>query len=81
MCKSCSGVFQTQEEKSTDVNISLHMILDCFENKADKLVLITADSDLVTTVQTLKSKFPDKEIKYISLPKGHHLNFLMSVNL
>jgi len=45
------------------------MILDCFENKADKLVLITADSDLVTTVQTLKSKFPDKEIKIYFPPK------------
>jgi len=68
-CHLCKGVFQTFEEKRTDVNISIHMLLDCFHNSVDKLVLITADSDLITTVQTIKTHFPEKEIKIYFPPK------------
>ncbi len=68
-CNICSGVFQTQEEKRTDVNISIQMLLDCFNNKVDKLVLVTADSDLINTVQTIKSQFPSKEVKIYFPPK------------
>ena len=62
-CRLCNGVSQTFDEKRTDVNISINLLLDCFQDKVDKLVLITADSDLITTVQTIKTHFPQKEIK------------------
>ena len=68
-CQNCHSVFQMQEEKRTDVNISMHMITDCFKNNADKLVLVTADSDLITTVQTLQKEFPQKDIKIYFPPK------------
>lgn len=68
-CKVCDGVFLQPEEKRTDVNISIHLLLDCFKNNADKLVLITADSDLITTVQTIKKEFPQKQIKIYFPPK------------
>jgi uncharacterized LabA/DUF88 family protein len=62
-CKICSGTFQQPEEKRTDVNISVEMLLDCFNDLADKLVLITADSDLIPTIQAIKKQFPKKKIK------------------
>ncbi len=68
-CAVCTNVFQTQEEKRTDVNISIHMLLDCFNDKVDKLVLVTADSDLINTVQTIKNQFPTKEVKIYFPPK------------
>lgn len=68
-CNNCQGVFQAHEEKRTDVNISIHLLLDCFNDSVDKLILITADSDLITTVQTIKAQFPKKEIKIYFPPK------------
>lgn len=62
-CKLCKGVFQLPEEKRTDVNISVHLLLDCFYNKADKLILVTADSDLVPPIEAIKYHFPEKIIK------------------
>ena len=62
-CKLCGGVFQQPEEKRTDVNISLELMLDCFNDNTDKLVLVTADSDLISTVQAVKKYFPQKTLK------------------
>ncbi|MBG9374653.1 NYN domain-containing protein [Panacibacter sp. DH6] len=62
-CKICGSPFQVPEEKRTDVNISCHMLLDCFKNNADKLILVTADSDLIPTIECIKQNFPDKQFK------------------
>jgi len=63
ICKICHGVYQIPEEKRTDVNISVQLIGDCALNNTDKLVLITADSDLVPPIEFIKKNFPSKKIK------------------
>jgi uncharacterized LabA/DUF88 family protein len=62
-CKLCSGTFEQPEEKGTDVSISVQMLLDCFNDQVDKLVLVTADSDLIPALEAIKSQFPAKQIK------------------
>lgn len=62
-CKICQGTFQQPEEKRTDVNISVEMLMDCFNNAVDKIVLVTADSDLIPSIQAIKRQFSDKQIK------------------
>lgn len=68
-CTLCGGVIEHPEEKRTDVNISVELLMDCFKDKVDKLVLITADSDLMTTIETIRSDFPDKFLKVFFPPK------------
>ncbi|MBU3713868.1 MAG: NYN domain-containing protein [Ferruginibacter sp.] len=41
----------------------MSMMLDCFNNNADTLVLISADSDQVPTIQAIKKNFPEKKVK------------------
>ena len=38
-CPNCKYTIIRPEEKKTDVNISIRMIADCFQNKTDSLIL------------------------------------------
>lgn len=68
-CKKCKESFEHPEEKRTDVNIAVHMMLDCFLDKADTLILISADSDQVPAVQAIKEQFPNKTVKIYFPPQ------------
>ena len=59
----CKLTFQVPEEKRTDVSIAVNMLIDCFEDKVDTLILVSADSDQVPTIEQIKNKFPRKAIK------------------
>lgn len=61
-CKRCGSSWKTHEEKMTDVNISVELIKDAFQNKFDMALLISGDSDLVHPVQTIRHIFPIKRI-------------------
>jgi uncharacterized LabA/DUF88 family protein len=60
---SCKQNFKMPEEKCTDVNLALNMLIDCIEDNVDTIVLITADSDQIPTIKLLKSKYPTKKLK------------------
>lgn len=62
-CGICKKDFQHPEEKRTDVNISVSMLMDCLHNRVDTLVLVSADSDQVPTIQAIKQNFPTKNVK------------------
>lgn len=77
-CKKCRKTSLHPEEKRTDVNISVNMMLDCFNDKADTFVLISADSDQVPTIQAIKENFPTKNIK-IYFPPNRKSTELFSI--
>ena len=64
----CRQTFSTYEEKRTDVNISVQIMGDCAFDKTDVLVLISADSDLVPTIEYLINYYPQKTIKVFFPP-------------
>ena len=45
------------EEKGTDVNIAMHMRLDALDGKAARLALVSNDSDLVSPVREIISRW------------------------
>ena len=61
-CHQCNKIFQTHEEKQTDVNIAITILRDAFQNIFDTAVIISADSDLLPAVAMVHSTFPEKEI-------------------
>jgi uncharacterized LabA/DUF88 family protein len=61
-CYSCGSQWEAHEEKMTDVNIATRMLVDAYENQFDTALLVSADSDLVTPVREICSRFPDKRI-------------------
>lgn len=54
--------YQTSEEKRTDVNIAVHLLDDVYQDNADKLVIVSGDSDLIPPIQMVRSRFPNKKI-------------------
>lgn len=68
-CKKCNQIFTGLEEKRTDVSIAITMLMDCVLDKTDLLVLISADSDQVPTLQTIKTSFPAKSVKVYFPPE------------
>ena len=61
-CRNCGQSWPRFEEKMTDVNIATEMLVDAFSDKFDTALLISADSDLVRPVETIKKMFPQKRV-------------------
>jgi len=49
-CFKCGRKWVDHEEKETDVNIALQMLMDSYKNNYDRALLITGDSDLVPPI-------------------------------
>ena len=66
LVKNCthqgSRLFNVPEEKRTDVNIAVHMVKDAINNKCDRFILISGDSDLVPAVKAVKLIDPNKKV-------------------
>jgi len=68
-CKVCLNTYTISEEKRTDVNIAVQMLGDCSINNVDTLVLVSADSDLLSPLQFIKERYPDKKLRVYFPPK------------
>lgn len=72
----CKRIYEDLEEKETDVNLAIRMIIDSYEKKCDKMVLMSGDTDFVPPLKEIKNKH--KHIKTMILfPPGNwstHLN-------
>jgi len=72
----CKKSYDSLEEKETDVNLAIQMIIDSYEKVCDKMVLISGDTDFVPPLKEIKKKH--KHINTMILfPPGNwstHLN-------
>jgi len=62
--------FRRLEEKQTDVNITVAMLEDAYEDKCDQFVIISGDSDFVPALRSVKQHFPEKWI-IVYVPAEH----------
>jgi len=69
ICNNCGRKWFDFEEKMTDVNIATEMLTDAFEDKFDTAILVSADSDLVPPIRTIKRIYPRKRIVVFFPPK------------
>jgi len=65
-----SKLFGIPEEKRTDVNIALHMLKDAFENKCERIILVSGDSDLAPAIQMIKNISANLEI-FVYIPANN----------
>ena len=54
---------------TTDVNISVELMADAFQNQFDTALIVSADSDLVGPVETVRRLFPTKRMVVAFPPK------------
>lgn len=65
LCPICKKTYQTFEEKQTDVNIAIQLLKLAIQDKYDKAFIISGDSDLIPSIEAVKSAFPNKQIGVI----------------
>jgi uncharacterized LabA/DUF88 family protein len=58
-------MFQTFEEKQTDVNIALRLFQLAVEDQYDRAVIVSGDSDLLPAIRAVQATFPSKQIGVI----------------
>jgi uncharacterized LabA/DUF88 family protein len=68
-CRLCQQTFDRWREKMTDVNISVRMIADAFEDNFDIAKLISGDKDLQSPVKEITEKFIEKKV-FVYFPPG-----------
>lgn len=61
-CRACGATWRDYEEKMTDVNIATQLLGDAFDNLFDTALVISADSDLKTPIERVRSRFPNKRV-------------------
>jgi len=58
--------YKRPEEKKTDVNLAIEMVLDAIDGKADTMILVSGDSDQEPAVAAVRKRCPHiKVIVYI----------------
>ncbi len=55
ICKNCSHHDLRMQEKGVDVGIAVDMVVDALQHKAEKLVLVSSDTDLLPAVKAAKA--------------------------
>jgi uncharacterized LabA/DUF88 family protein len=68
-CRECGKSYKTFEEKETDVNIAVTMLSEAINDRFDKALLLSGDSDMIAGVKMLKSLAPHKHVQAI-IPFG-----------
>jgi uncharacterized LabA/DUF88 family protein len=68
-CFTCGATWPRFEEKMTDVNIATELLTDCFTDRFDTALVISADSDLVPPIRAIRQHFPKKRIIAAFPPK------------
>ena len=66
-CPNCGSLFQSREEKMTDVNIAVELLGDAQDDVFDTAMLMSADSDLTHPVEAVLQRYPEKRV-VVALP-------------
>lgn len=67
-CKKCGREYTTKEEKETDVNIALRIVTDGLQDRYDRAVLVSADTDMSPAIEMIRHLRPDKDVSVFAPP-------------
>lgn len=70
-CRNCGETWQSYEEKRTDVNIAAELLGDAQDDAFDTAMIISADGDLASVVQAVRSRYRRKQF-VAAFPPGRH---------
>ena len=70
-CRKCGAQWTSREEKGTDSNFVIQLVQEAHQNRFDKAIIMTADSDMVPAIHMVLDTFPNKEI-LVCTPPGRY---------
>lgn len=71
-CERCCHPRWIDNEKMTDVNIAVAMLLDAAEDRFDIAMLVSGDGDLLPLIQAVQAKYAPKEVWVVPPPNRSH---------
>jgi uncharacterized LabA/DUF88 family protein len=77
-CVRCCRPRFIDDEKMTDVNIAVSMLVDAADDKFDVAFLVSGDTDLVNAVRAVQTRFKPKEV-WMTFPPNRGSTLLSSV--
>lgn len=66
-CQNCGFKIKTYEEKESDVRVATGMLTDVFTKRCDITIIVSADSDMIPSVEIIKEAIPDHPV-YLFVP-------------
>lgn len=72
-CPAKNIVCPDREEKQTDVAIATQMVADALTGKFSRAILVTADTDQIPTIKTIKELCPSVELTLAAPPGRLHM--------
>jgi len=74
-CRKCYKIFDTFEEKETDVNIAIQLFEQAVKDTYDIAIILSGDSDQLPALRAVKRNFPAKKFGII-IPPGRGAELL-----
>lgn len=71
LCPRCHYAINRPEEKKTDVNLSMRMIVDCLKDTTDVVTLVSADADLIPPIEFIINHYKEKKVRVYFPPANH----------
>ena len=71
-CSSCGAVWQTYEEKMTDVNIAVELLVDAQDDKIDTAIIVSGDSDLTRPIEVVLQRYSNTRVIIAFPPNRDH---------
>lgn len=68
-CFECGTSWIGHEEKETDVQIAVHMVADALADDVDRIIVISADTDLAPAIRMIANRRPACEV-FVATPPG-----------
>lgn len=68
-CQQCGHTYEVHHEKMTDVNITIELLTDAFQDRFDMALLLSGDSDLTPVVRAVRSLFNRKQVIVVFPPE------------
>lgn len=79
-CRTCKKWYKTYEEKKTDVNIASYLFHYAINDKYDKAIIVSGDSDLIPAIKLVKLNFLEKQIGLVVPITGRAEDLKQSVD-
>ncbi len=80
-CPNCGGIIHTFEEKETDVRVATQMINDVYKKRCDITIIVSADSDMVPSVELIRDIAPAHKIFAYFPPLKHSITLSNSCDM
>ena len=79
-CSNCNRQYTVFEEKETDVAIATALLRIAFMQSAEKILLFSADTDLLPAIKMARAVNPELEIILVSTPPFLRASYGRMVN-